>query len=63
MEQRVALLVVAGRTNAEVAEELGLSPRTVEWHVSRALRKLGAGSQEDLTALLGNTQRIGKRAG
>ena len=48
MEQRVALLVVAGRTNAEVAVELGLSPKTVEWHLSRASRKLGARSREDL---------------
>ena len=53
-EQRVALLVAAGRTNAEVAEELGLSQRTVEWHVSRAFRKLGARSREDLAALLGH---------
>ena len=60
-EQRVALLVAAGRTNAEVAEELGLSQKTIEWHVSRAYRKLGARSREDLIALLGHAgQRIGK---
>lgn len=60
-EQRVALLVAAGRTNSEVAEELGLSQMTVEWHVSRAFRKLGVRSREDLTALLGHAgERIGK---
>jgi len=51
-EQRVALLTAAGRTNAEVAAELGLTPKTVEWHLSRAFRKLGVRSRDDLAALL-----------
>ncbi len=52
MEQRVALLVVVGRTNAEVAAELGLSAKTVEWHLSRAFRKLGVRSRDELAAVL-----------
>lgn len=62
MEQRVALLVAAGRTNAEVAAEVGLSDKTVEWHLSRASRKLGVRSRDDLAALFARTtgDRIGE---
>lgn len=40
-EREVAELVVAGRTNREIAATLFLSPKTVEKHVSRVLAKLG----------------------
>ena len=40
-ERDVAQLVAAGRTNAEIAAELYLSPRTVERHVGSILSKLG----------------------
>jgi DNA-binding CsgD family transcriptional regulator len=62
MEQRVALLVAAGRTNAEVAAELGLSAKTVEWHISRAFRKLNVRSRDDLAALLASDagERLGE---
>ena len=53
MERRVALLVAAGRTDREVASELGLGVVTVEWHLSRATRKLGMRSRSDLVALVG----------
>jgi DNA-binding CsgD family transcriptional regulator len=61
-EQRIALLVASGRTSAEVAAELGLSATTVEWHLSRAFRKLGVRSREDLAAVLGDDagERIGE---
>ena len=35
-------LVVAGRHNREIAEELGISPRTVEVHKARMMAKLEA---------------------
>lgn len=41
-EQEVLERVAAGRTNAQIAEALGISPRTVGVHVSAVLRKLGA---------------------
>lgn len=44
-EQEVVRLVRTGLTNREVAEALFLSPRTVEAHVARALRKLGLPSR------------------
>jgi DNA-binding CsgD family transcriptional regulator len=40
-ERQVADLVARGATNHDIAEALFLSPRTVEQHVARVLRKLG----------------------
>lgn len=51
-EHRVAALAAAGRTNQEIATELFLSRRTVESHVSSALRKLGCTSRKDLAGIL-----------
>ncbi len=45
-EHRVARLAASGRTSAEMAAELGLTPKSVEWHLSRVSRKLGAPSQQ-----------------
>jgi DNA-binding CsgD family transcriptional regulator len=39
-EQRVIRLVAQGRTNAQIAEELFISPKTASVHVSNILRKL-----------------------
>lgn len=47
-EEEVAELAGAGLSNREIAATLHLSPRTVEQHVARALRKLGALSRQDL---------------
>lgn len=52
-EEAVARLVASGRSTAQVAGELGLPSRTVEWHLSRAYRKLGARSPAELAAALG----------
>jgi DNA-binding CsgD family transcriptional regulator len=40
-ELRIATLVAEGRSNKEVAALLVLSPRTVEFHLGHAFRKLG----------------------
>jgi DNA-binding NarL/FixJ family response regulator len=40
-EREVIALVAVGRTNAEIAAELGLSESTVKTHLARAQRKLG----------------------
>ena len=52
IEQRVASLVGAGLTNKEIAEETFLSPRTVQWHLTRTFRKLGVRSRTELVAKL-----------
>jgi DNA-binding NarL/FixJ family response regulator len=51
-ERRVAQLVVAGKRNREVAAELGVSVKSVEWHVSHILRKLSITSRHDLADAL-----------
>jgi DNA-binding CsgD family transcriptional regulator len=51
-ERRVAQLVVIGKRNREIAEELGVSVKSVEWHVSHILRKLSITSRQDLAAAL-----------
>ncbi|MGP3914467.1 ATP-binding protein [Nonomuraea sp. 10N515B] len=50
-EREVALLAAGGKTNQEIATELFLSRRTVESHISSALRKLGYLSRKELAAL------------
>jgi DNA-binding NarL/FixJ family response regulator len=49
-EAQVARLVASGATNREIAQALFLSPKTVERHVSNALRKLGARNRAELAA-------------
>lgn len=51
-EQSVADLVAAGRSNAEVAHELFLSPKTVEWNLSKIYKKLHVRSRTELAAKL-----------
>jgi len=51
-ELQIALLVSQGRTNAEVGRAVFLSTRTVEFHLSRAYRKLGVASRTELTRRL-----------
>lgn len=47
-EMEVLALVAGGLTNAQIAEQLFLSPRTVETHVARLLAKLDAVDRREL---------------
>jgi DNA-binding CsgD family transcriptional regulator len=47
-EQEVAQLAARGRTNREIAETLVLSPRTVQDHLAKAMRKRGVESRKAL---------------
>jgi DNA-binding NarL/FixJ family response regulator len=49
-EREVVTLVVAGRSNAEIARARGVSRRTVENQLASSMKKLGASSRADLTA-------------
>jgi DNA-binding NarL/FixJ family response regulator len=46
-EQEVLRLVVKGRRNSDIAIELGISVKTVEFHVGNVLAKLGAYSRAE----------------
>ena len=47
-ELRVASLACEGLSNSEIAEALVLSPRTVQWHLNRAFKKLSVRSRTEL---------------
>jgi DNA-binding CsgD family transcriptional regulator len=51
-ESQLVALVGRGLTNAEIAEQLGVSVRTVESHVYRAMRKLGVDDRRALAERL-----------
>ena len=51
-ERRVAELAAAGRANREIAQELVVTVRTVEFHLSRAYAKLGVRSRAALPEAL-----------
>lgn len=47
-EQEVVRLVARGMSNKAIAQELGISPRTVEGHLNHVFDKLGAASRTEL---------------
>jgi DNA-binding CsgD family transcriptional regulator len=56
-EARVAEIVAAGRSNAEAAQELFMSPKTVEWNLSKIYKKLHVRSRAELAAKLAKTRQ------
>ena len=51
-ERRIAELAVEGRTNREIAQELFVTMKTVEMHLSNSYRKLDIASRGALEAAL-----------
>ena len=51
-EAQVARLGADGQTNTEIGAQLFLSPRTVEWHLSKVFGKLGISSRKELRSAL-----------
>jgi DNA-binding NarL/FixJ family response regulator len=47
-ETEILKLIVAGKTNKKIAQEICRTERTVEYHRHRLMRKLGAHSAADL---------------
>jgi DNA-binding CsgD family transcriptional regulator len=51
-EAQIARLARSGHSNSEISARLFISPRTVEWHLSRVFTKLGISSRRQLRAAL-----------
>jgi DNA-binding CsgD family transcriptional regulator len=59
-ELRTAELAANGQTTKQIAEQLSVSPRTVDAHLSRAFRKLGITRRAALShALLQHDSELG----
>src|SRR4051794_31327799 len=62
-EREVVRLAASGEPNRDIAKTLFLSPKTVERHVTNALRKVGARNRTELTALLADQGGGGQSEG
>lgn len=51
-ERRIAARAAAGASNAEIAQALFVTVKTVEMHLSNAYRKLGISSRNELARAL-----------
>jgi DNA-binding CsgD family transcriptional regulator len=51
-ERRIAELAATGLTNREIAAELFLTAKTVEWHLGHAYTKLDIHRRQELAAAL-----------
>ena len=51
-EREVLKLIVDGKLNKQIADDLGISIKTVEVHRSRVMEKMGAGSVVELVQLV-----------
>lgn len=49
-EHEIASLAARGRTNREIATVLGLSPKTVEWNLTKVYRSLRVRSRTERAA-------------
>ncbi|MFE9492441.1 AAA family ATPase [Streptomyces sp. NPDC006641] len=58
-EHKVAQLAQEGLTNREIAEQLGVTPSTVEQHLTRIYRKLGVRGRAELPVAMNSAELLG----
>jgi len=56
-EQRVARTAASGLSNREIAQDLFVTPRTVEMHLSNVFRELDISSRRQIAGRLGDEAR------
>ena len=61
-ELQIARFVAEGHTNREVAAQLFLSPRTIDFHLRNVFKKLGISSRTALARLDLDSEAVGARA-
>ena len=61
-EREILVLVARGMTSKQIAEQLVLSARTVEWHRSRIQTKLGVSGRAELTRIAHECRLVGAAA-
>jgi ATP/maltotriose-dependent transcriptional regulator MalT len=57
-ERRVSRMAAEGLTNRQIAKELVVTVKAVEWHLSHVYRKLGISSRTMLAEILGVPDRV-----
>ncbi|WP_372734849.1 LuxR C-terminal-related transcriptional regulator [Nocardioides sp.] len=57
-ERRVARMAAEGMTNRQIATELVVTVKAVEWHLSHVYRKLGINSRTMLAETLGMSEQV-----
>ncbi|HET9893963.1 MAG TPA: LuxR C-terminal-related transcriptional regulator [Streptosporangiaceae bacterium] len=60
-ERRIAYLAAQGLTNQEIAGEIFISAKTVEYHLGKVFAKLGISSRRQLAARMGGESGPGDR--
>ena len=55
-ERRVVELAAQGRTNREIAAQLVVTVKAVEYHLNKSYQKLGISSRRELPGILGTTK-------
>ena len=57
-EERIAVLAAQGLTNRTIAEQIFVSPKTVESNLARVYRKLGIRSRAELGRAMAERERV-----